>query len=148
MSREFAGRGCCDKLPELLRSMGVRKVLLVTGKASYESSGARAMFEPLLEGYQVGYFNQYSSNPLLEEAVAGARLCRELNANVVLAVGGGSAIDIAKCIVATDYRRSYHCGYGQRGHAFCCDLPGREKVLTGVTAADARYGFSGSGVYR
>jgi len=120
MSREFAGRGCCDKLPELLRSMGVRKVLVVTGKASYESSGARAMFEPLLEGYQVVYFNQYSSNPLLEEAVAGAKLCRELNADVVLAVGGGSAIDIAKCIVAF------------------AAVPGQERDLaTGVASLDA-----------
>lgn len=100
MSREFSGRGCCAKLAEVLRSMGVARVLMVTGKASYDNSGARDIFEPLLEGYQVTCFNQFSSNPLLEEAVAGAKLCRDINADVVLTVGGGSAIDIAKCLVA------------------------------------------------
>jgi alcohol dehydrogenase class IV len=119
MQKEFSGRGCSSKLLLALQAIDASNVLLVTGKNSYDTSGAREIFADILGGYQVTRFNQFSSNPLLEEAIDGARLCRESAADVVVAVGGGSAIDIAKCIAAF------------------VAVPGRERELvTGIQALD------------
>ncbi len=83
------------RLPELLRSAGVVKPLLVGG------SGYQASFiKPFLaeQGVDVVRFGGYSANPKLEEVRAGLRLLREQGCDALVSLGGGSAIDVAKCI--------------------------------------------------
>lgn len=43
-------------------------------------------------------FSDFHPNPLYEAAVKGVRIFREQNCDGIIAVGGGSAIDVAKCI--------------------------------------------------
>lgn len=43
-------------------------------------------------------FSDFQPNPLYESVVKGVNLFREENCDSILAVGGGSAIDVAKCI--------------------------------------------------
>lgn len=43
-------------------------------------------------------FDQFSSNPLYEDVCKGVELFRCKGCNAILAVGGGSSIDVAKCI--------------------------------------------------
>lgn len=43
-------------------------------------------------------FNDYQPNPLYENVQAGVKVFREENCDAIIAVGGGSAIDVAKCI--------------------------------------------------
>ena len=45
-------------------------------------------------------FNSFSSNPLYEEVCVGVKLFRAENCDGIIAIGGGSAIDTAKCIRA------------------------------------------------
>ena len=45
-------------------------------------------------------FNDFSPNPLYEEVCVGVKLFRIGNCDGMIAVGGGSAIDTAKCIKA------------------------------------------------
>lgn len=43
-------------------------------------------------------FSDFQPNPLYESVVKGVELFRQEGCNAILAVGGGSAIDVAKCI--------------------------------------------------
>ena len=43
-------------------------------------------------------FDQFTSNPLYEDVVKGVKLFKEQGCDAILAIGGGSAMDVAKCI--------------------------------------------------
>ncbi len=43
-------------------------------------------------------FQEFQPNPLYEQVLEGVRLFREKGCQAILAVGGGSALDVAKCI--------------------------------------------------
>ena len=43
-------------------------------------------------------FDDFQPNPLYDSVVKGVRLFRESGSEAIMAVGGGSAIDVAKCI--------------------------------------------------
>ncbi len=44
------------------------------------------------------YFSDFTSNPLYEQVCKGIDLFRASDCDTILAIGGGSAIDVAKCI--------------------------------------------------
>ena len=49
-------------------------------------------------GIDVVTFNDYTPNPLYESVVEGIRIFNENKCDSIIAVGGGSAMDVAKCI--------------------------------------------------
>ncbi len=100
MQQELFGRGCSVNISKPLASLGAKRLLLVTGKASYRNCGAYDCFETLLDSYELDHFSDFSPNPTLEDAMAGTRLCQQINAEAIIAIGGGSAIDVAKSIAA------------------------------------------------
>ena len=100
MQKEFFGRGSAQSISVLLTELGAKNILVVTGKRSYELCGAKKYFDSVLSSFQKSHFDNFSPNPKFEEAMVGVKLCRRDKIDVVLAIGGGSAIDIAKCIAA------------------------------------------------
>ncbi len=44
------------------------------------------------------YFMDFSPNPSYESVCDGLKLFKESGSNTILAIGGGSALDVAKCI--------------------------------------------------
>lgn len=77
-----------------------KNILLVTGNKSFEASGAKKILEEQLKGASIKRFCEFSVNPKLEDAVRGAELARSSSTQVIVAVGGGSVIDMAKLIKA------------------------------------------------
>lgn len=49
-------------------------------------------------GVEVTYFSDFRPNPLYESVVEGVKLFLDKKCEAIFAVGGGSAIDVAKCI--------------------------------------------------
>jgi alcohol dehydrogenase class IV len=94
------GPGTARRLPELVARFG-RKLLVVTGESSLEKSGGWARLEEgLKEAGLVWSRVKTTSEPspaLVDEATAAAR--RD-GVEVVLAIGGGSALDAGKAISA------------------------------------------------
>jgi alcohol dehydrogenase class IV len=82
----------------VLQRLGARSVLLVTGKSSFTQSGAEAALAGVLSGFRVTRFTEFQPNPQFRDALVGIERCRETQPDVLLAVGGGSAIDTAKLI--------------------------------------------------
>lgn len=48
--------------------------------------------------YEFVYFSDFAPNPLYEDIAKGVKLFRESKCDFIISVGGGSAIDVAKCI--------------------------------------------------
>jgi len=95
----FVGPGSLKHIQEIIDRHQARRVLLVTGKGSYDKSGAKGALAPFLEGCDVVRFSDFTPNPKLEEALAGIELIQTERPDLVVAVGGGSVIDMGKLIV-------------------------------------------------
>jgi alcohol dehydrogenase YqhD (iron-dependent ADH family) len=94
------GFNVLDKLAESLNKYG-KRILLVYGKGSIKKSGLYDKIMMLLKDFEVFEYSGIKSNPIIEDVDAAARVGRENNVDVILAVGGGSVIDSAKVIAAT-----------------------------------------------
>jgi alcohol dehydrogenase class IV len=83
----------------LLRQLGTRHILLVCGKSFYHLP-VNCFVESLQMNKRIAitYFDSFSPNPKYEDIIQGVKIYRENKCDFILAVGGGSAIDVAKCI--------------------------------------------------
>ena len=61
---------------------------------------------PLLEGIKIVEFSDFTPNPKIEDALRGIALLKDTKLDMVMAVGGGSVIDMAKliCVFAAQPR--------------------------------------------
>lgn len=91
------GYGISEQTGELTRSLGVERVLLVTD-AGIRAVGICQQIEAALSasGISCVIYDQVSPNPRDYECLAAAELARESGAQAIVAVGGGSPIDLAK----------------------------------------------------
>lgn len=76
------------------------KALVVTGKSSSKRSGAleKIVWSLEKEGVKPEIYDKVLPNPTFEEIENGARFAMEVSADVIIGVGGGSAMDTAKGI--------------------------------------------------
>ena len=106
--KEFFGRGGISSVHDILKNESARNIFLVTGRNSYELSGAKNRLEQLLTGYKVDSFNEFLPNPQLVSVENGYKKFRRDHYDIIIAVGGGSVIDVAKAIRTfyfNDYKR-------------------------------------------
>lgn len=87
-----------NKLRNVLDSKNVNNIFLVTGKKSFNSSGAKKLVTPLISKYNTIYFSDFITNPRIEDVNKGIKIFKNSNIDIVIAIGGGSVIDIAKLI--------------------------------------------------
>ena len=88
-------RGACESLFPFLIRRGVKRVLLVCDPAFY-SLKMREDFKKCPVEYTV--FDGFRPNPRYEDVCRGVEAFRERGCDGIVAVGGGSALDVAKCI--------------------------------------------------
>lgn len=98
IQKEFIGKGGIGEISVILHTHNVKKALLVSGRESYISSGVKDSLAPLLEGLDVTQFYEFEVNPKLDDAIKGIELVKRVSPDIIIAVGGGSAIDMAKLI--------------------------------------------------
>jgi len=95
---EHVGKGTINKLKEILLKHNPKNIFLVTGRASYEKCGAKAVVDAILKGYNMVHFYDFEVNPKLKDVEEGVKVFNENNCDFVIAVGGGSVMDVAKAI--------------------------------------------------
>lgn len=97
--RILFGPGTTYRLGEEVAVLG-RKALLVTGRHSLQQTGnIERITQPLaLAGIETVLFNEVPPEPGTEVVDAGRRRAREENCSVVIGIGGGSVLDVAKVI--------------------------------------------------
>ena len=89
------GKGALHKIEEVLRELGSKKVLLVCDGA-FPYLPVKDFFDNM--SVPVVKFNEFTVNPLYEDVCKGVDLFNREGCDVIIAVGGGSSIDVAKCI--------------------------------------------------
>jgi len=96
--KEFIGFNSINKLKEVLSEYAPKNIFLVTGKNSFQASGAAVVLEELLSGYRIINFSDFSINPNSDDLKKGIEYFKKNPSDMVIACGGGSAIDMAKLI--------------------------------------------------
>lgn len=84
-----------DKLPQILKDINCKKLFLVV-----DSSFPFLNIKDTIEALEVEKvsFSDFTPNPLYEQVCKAIDLLKAEACDAILAVGGGSAIDVAKCI--------------------------------------------------
>lgn len=100
----YFGKNSLENLSGELANYG-KNVLLMYGKGSVKKSGLYDKVVDILKGAgkNVVELSGIKSNPSYSQLKEGARLVRENDVDLILAVGGGSVIDCAKGISVSAY---------------------------------------------
>ncbi len=98
-TRVVSGPGTLARLGELVRELGATRALLVTD-AGLKAVGhpQRAVASLQAAGLEVFSFEEVEENPTSRHVEAGLRFAKPLGIDVLVSVGGGSAMDCAKGI--------------------------------------------------
>jgi len=96
----YQGSGCVAQIPEILRAEQWKRVLIVAGPNFIKTDGYRRITEMLdAAGVYYEVFSKIVPNPLQADVEeVGIPMYRNMNADVMLAIGGGSTMDSAKAI--------------------------------------------------
>lgn len=86
-------------LDQWIKENGCKKVLMVCdGSIWYMDAFNKHLEEVEQMGVQMIGFRDFQPNPLYESVVNGVKEFREEHCDGIMAIGGGSAMDVAKCI--------------------------------------------------
>lgn len=91
----ISGNGSIKELNTVLTSINTKKFMLVCD-TSFPFLSIKDNINELSQ--QFVSFSEFTPNPLYEDVVKGVDLFCKENCDAIVAVGGGSTIDVAKCI--------------------------------------------------
>lgn len=99
-TKVYFGKGCVKEYLSCLLEPYGDTVLLAYGGESIKKNGVYDEVMAILAraGKTVVEFPGIMSNPTYKKVMAGAQLAREVQANVILGIGGGSVMDCCKAI--------------------------------------------------
>ncbi len=87
------------ELDKWIQETGCKKILIVCdGSIWYQKEFNAHLEEVEKAGVQMVGFRDFQPNPLYENVQAGVKVVREEQCDAIISVGGGSAMDVAKCI--------------------------------------------------
>ncbi len=91
------GKDCIDKIPN---EINWKRAIIIIGKSSVKNNGFYARIISLLNmsGLKHVTFEGVQTNPTSADADKATTLAKEFNADVIIALGGGSVIDTAKAV--------------------------------------------------
>ena len=95
----YSGKNCVLDNANIFATYGER-CLIVTSRTAGEKSGALADVVKALELNNIGYevFNKITENPLVSTVIEGGAVAREIGADFIIGIGGGSPLDASKAI--------------------------------------------------
>ena len=101
--RVVHGKPAAEAVPQEIERIGAKRVLLTTTKSLTNSRLVREVTSALGDRC-VGRFSEIRAHSPREAVIAGAALARELEADHLLAVGGGSVTDATKTMLLALWR--------------------------------------------
>ena len=96
MQKIFQGRESYKHISEIFKEINSRKFLLVCGKNSFDALNIKSYID--IECPDYVRFSDFSPNPKYEQVCTGVEKFNSNNCDAIVAIGGGSAMDVAKCI--------------------------------------------------
>ena len=93
------GPGVRKHLPEFLKAQGFRLPLIVTDRSVVQLSFFQEIKASLTAaGFKVAVFSEISGNPIESQVIQGMHRFREHDADSIIGIGGGAALDVAKAV--------------------------------------------------
>ena len=99
----YFGVGAIKKIEDIakdLKSKGIKKLIVMSGRKAYKSTGAWDYVEKALKNNNIEYVNydKVTPNPTNEAINEATKLAKDFNAQAVIAIGGGSPTDAGKSV--------------------------------------------------
>lgn len=96
-------------VPRLMQRYGVRRAVIVCSKSLRDKTGVISGLAASLGDKVIGVIDDVGEHSPLQNVLAGARKIRDLGADIIVSVGGGSVLDFSKfvqlCITENVYER-------------------------------------------
>ncbi|MFA6807768.1 MAG: iron-containing alcohol dehydrogenase [Eubacteriales bacterium] len=97
----YLGVGAIQKIDDIARDLkkrGYNKVVILTGKGAYKKTGAWDYVKKAFDDSQIKFllYDKVTPNPIVDQVDEATKMARDFGAQVVIGIGGGSAIDAAK----------------------------------------------------
>ena len=99
----YFGCGAIEKIEDIardLKSKGIDKLIVMSGRNAYKSTGAWDYVEKALKNNGIGYINydKVTPNPTTKAIDEATTMAREFGAKAVITIGGGSPTDAGKSV--------------------------------------------------
>lgn len=107
-TRVFFGRGESAKIAQEIPQNA--KILLLYGGGSIKKNGVYDEIMGVLKGFEVAEFGGLEANPDFDTCLKARDYAKEIGANFLLAVGGGSVLDATKFIAQIYYEQKKRVG--------------------------------------
>jgi len=92
------GWGRFQEIHQVVDELKGKRIFLVTGKKFAKTSGVLDKLSEYLKGLILEVFAEVEENPSIETVDRGAVKCKEAMSDLVIGLGGGSAMDAGKAI--------------------------------------------------
>lgn len=104
----YFGQNKENEVGQIIFNHGIRKILIVFGSNRIEESGLLSQIKSSLDKYHIVYktLSGVTPNPDVKKVKEGLSIIKAWPVELVLAIGGGSVIDVAKSIACN----FYYCG--------------------------------------
>lgn len=89
-----------DDIAKVLKTKGIDKVIVMSGRNAYKATGAWDYVEKALKDNEIGYINydKVTPNPTTVHVNEAAKMAKDFGAKAVIAIGGGSPTDAGKSV--------------------------------------------------
>lgn len=99
----YFGCGAINKMEDIakdFKSKGIDRLIVMSGRHAYKSTGAWDVVEKALKSNDIGYINydKVTPNPTTQAVNEAAAMAREFGAKAVITIGGGSPTDAGKSV--------------------------------------------------
>ena len=99
----YFGCGAIQKINDIAKlyaDRGIDKVVVMSGRNAYKSTGAWDVVEKALKNNNIGYINydKVTPNPTTDAIDEATKMAREFGAKAVITIGGGSPTDAGKSV--------------------------------------------------
>ena len=94
----YMSLGAIETVQSLLDDRAVRSVFVVADRTAYDKSGAKMYIESALQERIQVIFDDFAPNPKYTDVIRGVKFWHAHPCDMMIAIGGGSAIDMAKLI--------------------------------------------------
>ena len=94
----FYGEDSLKNLTKIMELESASNILLISGKKSFKTSGLESELKTLLKDSTLTLVNNFEINPKYEEIIQIGHEIKYKKIDLIIAAGGGSVIDFAKCL--------------------------------------------------
>lgn len=95
---EYRGFNSIKNLKKILCQNNFSNIFLITGKKSFEKNEIKNTILKIITNFKFYHFNDFTPNPKLKDVERGLEIFKRDKYDVIVAVGGGSVIDMGKSI--------------------------------------------------